>query len=93
VVFDHLSTVQDVAQQIAFDSEPLGRFVDGQSLANDQAHCRPVNCRFVSIVFMRVHGASPNEPLEAALLRRPKAKRKRQKYVNRFDEREEGDRG
>lgn len=48
--------MQDVAEKVTVDAESFRGFVDGQSFADDQADRRPVNRRFVSIAFMRLHG-------------------------------------
>src|SRR5690606_12898400 len=53
---DHLPSMQDVAEKVTVDAEPFRGFVDWQSFADDQADRRPVNRRFVSIAFMRLHG-------------------------------------
>lgn len=48
--------MQDVAEEVAVDAESFGCFIDRQSLAHDQTHCRPIDRCFVSIAFMRMHG-------------------------------------
>ena len=51
----HLSTMENVAQQIAFHSKPLCRLLDWQSFAHDQTHSGPVNGCFIPIAFMSLH--------------------------------------
>ena len=56
---ERLSTMKNLSQSAARDAELLGRFVDRQALADDEADGRPVQCCFHATVVLLVHWQAP----------------------------------